>query len=393
MDHNTAKQKRDASDTLPVEMWAEVVGWLHRDCIQQPHPTGHSGAHARGGDGGAADRNFLLRSVALVSPLWRALVMSTVRTLTVRVPDDEDGFLGREQELREERPDEIQSRLGTLLQALDSVAQLCTSIEELRIDGCGFDFIGHPTLLARLPSRPSFRRLTLENLQLTDAHFGHLAPATARGLESLKIAFCTGLVDFLSIIDAKLSIAGHQSASTTAKNESDGDAAKTKSEASLGMELESERMKEDNEERDEVDLMENEAVKEKESEAKNEDDSTKNEELTRLKELVLVHCPELASLEHLPRGLERLSLQSCYRVGDREVLQIARLPRLKYLLLSVDRLITDAGLAALPLESLTEFHFHYWGMGISHRGISEARRRCKHICCVGTACPMMRDEP
>jgi hypothetical protein len=70
MERNTAKQKRDASDTLPVEMWAEVVGWLHRDCTRQTHPRGHGGAHARGDDG-AADRNFLLRSVALVSPLWR----------------------------------------------------------------------------------------------------------------------------------------------------------------------------------------------------------------------------------------------------------------------------------------------------------------------------------
>lgn len=253
------------------------------------------------------------------------------------------------------------------------MGQLCTGIEELRIDGCGFDFRGHPTLLASLPSRSSFRRLTLENLLLTDAHFDHLAPATARGLESLKISFCSGLVDFLTIIDAKLSIAGHQSTiAMTAKSESDGDGVATnaKSEASLGMELESERMDEDKEERDEADLMENEEEKEKESEAKNEDDGTKkkNEELSRLKELVLVHCPELASLEHLPRGLERLSLQSCYRVGDREVVQIARLPRLKFLLLSVNRLITDAGLAVLPLESLTEFHLHYWGMGVSQRG-------------------------
>jgi hypothetical protein len=251
------------------------------------------------------------------------------------------------------------------------VGQLCTGIEELRIDGCGFNFRGHPTLLARLPSRSSFRRLTLENLLLTDAHFDHLAPATARGLESLKISFCSGLVDFLPIINAKLSIAGHQSTiAMTAKSKSDGDgiATNAKSEASLGMELESKRMDEDKEESDEADLMENEEVKEKESEAKNEGDGTKNEERSRLKELVLVHCPELASLEHLPRGLERLSLQSCYRMGDREVVEIARLPRLKFLLLSVNRLITDAGLAALPLESLTEFHLHYWGMGVSQRG-------------------------
>ncbi len=70
MERNAAKQRRDASDTLPVEMWAEVVGWLHRDCTRQTHLAGHRGAHARGDDG-AADRNFLLRSVALVSPLWR----------------------------------------------------------------------------------------------------------------------------------------------------------------------------------------------------------------------------------------------------------------------------------------------------------------------------------
>ncbi len=71
MDRNAAKQKMDTSDTLPVEMWAEVVGWLHRDCTRPTHPTGHGGAHARSGGDGAADRNFLLRSVALVSPLWR----------------------------------------------------------------------------------------------------------------------------------------------------------------------------------------------------------------------------------------------------------------------------------------------------------------------------------
>jgi hypothetical protein len=42
--------------------------------------------------------------------------MSTVRTLRVRVPD-EDGFLGREQEsdLGEERPNETQSRTDTFL--------------------------------------------------------------------------------------------------------------------------------------------------------------------------------------------------------------------------------------------------------------------------------------
>lgn len=71
MELNTAKQKMDMSDTLPVEMWAEVVGWLHRDSIQQTHQTQHGGAHARSGGDGAADRNFLLQSVALVSPLWR----------------------------------------------------------------------------------------------------------------------------------------------------------------------------------------------------------------------------------------------------------------------------------------------------------------------------------
>lgn len=70
MELNVTKQK-DMSDTLPVEMWAEVMGWLHRDCTRQTHPTGHGGAHARSGGDDTADRNFLLQSVALVSPLWR----------------------------------------------------------------------------------------------------------------------------------------------------------------------------------------------------------------------------------------------------------------------------------------------------------------------------------
>lgn len=263
----------------------------------------------------------------------------------------------------------------------------------------------HEDLLANLPSHPSLRRLTLENLTLRDDHFSHISASMLRRLEYLNISFCRHFPgDSLSIIRAKLCESGkggrldtpaeanrqnkrkkssyelvekgaaHKQRQATVRT-----ASSVQGELSAGRSSAAEEM-------EEVRMLEGARLLEEEPEY-------------NLRELVVRLAPKLRSLQDLPLRLERLSLQSCYCLNDSQMKYIARLPHLKFLLLSINRYshpaarvrsltysfpgfcgcsrqITDTGLSMLPLESLKEFHFHYWGMGITTPGTIQSFKSC-----------------